>query len=217
MQALIGQKLGMTQVYDQAGHRVAVTVLAVGPCPVVQRKTTERDGYEAVQLGFGETTERRTSKPHAARFTKQGLVPCRHLSEFRVTADEELKAGDTVGASVFEGVEYVDVKGVTKGQGFAGVVKRHGMRGGRMTHGGHSKRRVGSIGQCSYPARVAKGQRMPGHMGNVTITTQNLRVVEVRGEDNVLLVRGAVPGPTGSIITVRKALKKGAAAGGKGK
>ncbi len=216
MQALIGQKLGMTQVYDQDGKRVAVTVLAVGPCPVVQRKTKAIDGYEAVQLGFGETTEKPLTKPQVARFTKLGLTPCRHLGEFRVDADEALKAGDTVGAAVFEGVEYVDVDGVTKGRGFQGVVRRYRMAGGRMTHGGHSRRRVGSIGQCSYPARVAKGQRMPGHMGHVRVTTQNLRVVEVRSEDNLLLVRGAVPGPKGAIITVRRALKKGASAGGKG-
>jgi large subunit ribosomal protein L3 len=216
MQALIGQKLGMTQVYDQDGVRVPVTVLAVGPCPVVQRKTREIDGYEAVQLGYGETRESRIAKSQAARFTKLGLAPCRHLSEFRVEAGDAVKAGDTVGVDLFEGVEYVDVEGVTKGRGFAGVVKRYKMAGGRMTHGGHARRRVGSIGQCSYPARVAKGQRMPGHMGHVTVTTQNLKVVQVRGEDNVLLVRGAVPGPKGAIITVRKALKKGASAGGKG-
>jgi large subunit ribosomal protein L3 len=216
MQALIGKKLGMTQVYDQDGTRVPVTVLAVGPCPVVQRKTTATDGYEAVQVGFGETRENRLSKPQAARFTKAGVPFCRHLGEFKVEADDEVKAGDTLGADVFEGVDYVDVEGVTKGRGFAGVVKRHRMAGGRMTHGGHARRRVGSIGQCSYPARVAKGQRMPGHMGHVKVTTQNLKVVAVRGEDNVVLVRGAVPGPKGAIVTVRKALKKGASAGGKG-
>ncbi|MBT3294167.1 MAG: 50S ribosomal protein L3 [Verrucomicrobia bacterium] len=216
MQALIGRKLGMTQVYDQDGVRVPVTVLAVGPCPVVQRKTRESDGYEAVQLGFGEAKESRIAKPQTARFVKLGLAPCRHLSEFRVEAGDEVKAGDILGADVFDGVTYVDVEGVTKGRGFAGVVKRYKMAGGRMTHGGHARRRVGSIGQCSYPARVAKGQRMPGHMGHVKVTTQNLKVVEVRGEDNLLLVRGAVPGPKGAIITVRKALKKGASAGGKG-
>ncbi len=217
MQALIGQKLGMTQVYDENGVRVPVTVLAVGPCPVVQRKTTATDGYEAVQIGFGETRESRLSKAQAARFAKAGAAYCKHLKEFKVAADNELKAGDTLGVDLFEGVAYVDVEGVTKGRGFQGVVKRHRMAGGRMTHGGHSRRRVGSIGQCSYPARVAKGQRMPGHMGHVKVTTQNLKVVSIRSEDNVLLVRGAVPGPKGALVTVRKALKKqGASAGGKG-
>jgi large subunit ribosomal protein L3 len=216
MQALIGQKLGMTQVYDENGTRVPVTVLAVGPCPVVQRKTTETDGYEAAQIGFGETKEKRLNKAQAARFTKAGVPFCKYLAEVVVAADDEVKAGDTVGADIFEDIKFVDVEGVTKGRGFQGVVKRYRMAGGRMTHGGHSKRRVGSIGQCSYPARVAKGQRMPGHMGHVKVTTQNLKVVAVRGEDNVLLVRGAVPGPKGAIVTVRKALKKGAAAGGKG-
>jgi large subunit ribosomal protein L3 len=216
MQALIGRKLGMTQVYDRDGVRVPVTVLAVGPCPVVQRKTKAMDGYEAVQIGFGDTIEKRLGKPRTARFTKLGLTPCRHLAEFRVDADEAAKAGDVLGAAIFEGVDYVDVEGVTKGRGFQGVVMRHRMAGGPETHGGHSKRRVGSIGQCSFPARVIKGQRMPGHMGHVKVTTQNLKVVALRGEDNVLLVRGAVPGPKGAIVTVRKALKKGASAGGKG-
>lgn len=216
MEALIGQKLGMTQVYDAHGVRVPVTVLAVGPCPVVQRKTTAQDGYEGVQLGFGPVKAKRLSKAQATRCTRAGVPLCRHLAEFRVAAADEVKAGDTLGANVFEGVAYVDIEGVTKGRGFQGVVKRHRMAGGRMTHGGHSPRRMGAIGQCAYPARVAKGRRMPGQMGHVKVTTQNLKVVAVRGEDNILLVRGGVPGATGSIVTVRKALKKGAAAGGKG-
>lgn len=209
MQGLIGKKLGMTQVHDADGQWVPVTVIEVGPCLVVQRKTADRDGYEAVQLGFGEQKEHRVAKPLLGRYKKIGNQPRRHLKEFRLDGEEEVNAGDVVTAAmVFEGISHVDVLGITKGQGFQGAVKRHGMAGGRMTHGGHSKRRIGAIGQCAYPARVAKGKRMPGHMGHVYVTVQNLRVVDLRGEDNLLLVRGAVPGPTGAIIVVRKALKK---------
>ena len=180
-----------------------------GPCPVVQRKSGDTDGYDAVQLGFGEQKERRVSKPQRVRFKNAGTVACNILREFDISPDEKIEVGQTLTAGLFEGVEFVDVIGTTKGRGFAGVVKRYNMAGGRMTHGGHSKRRVGSIGQCSYPARVAKGQRMPGHMGNVRVTVQNLKVVKVRSEDNVLLIRGAVPGPNGSIVIIKKALKKG--------
>ena len=214
MQGLIGRKLGMTRVFDRDGRRVAVTVIEAGPCAVVQRKTVDRDGYDAVQLGFGETTANRVTRPEAARFEKVGVAPRKHLREFRVDPAEELNAGDTVGASVLEGVGFVDVVGGTKGRGFQGVVKRYRMAGGRMTHGGHSRRRVGAIGQCAYPGRVAKGQRMPGHMGHRRVTTQNLRVVELRGDENLLLVEGAVPGPTGSVLVVRRALKKTSGAGG---
>ncbi len=209
MQGLIGKKIGMTQVYDDQGRRVAVTVIQAGPCPVVQRKSGDTDGYDAVQLGFGEQKERRVSKPQRVRFKNAGTVACNILREFDISPDEKIEVGQTLTAGLFEGVEFVDVIGTTKGRGFAGVVKRYNMAGGRMTHGGHSKRRVGSIGQCSYPARVAKGQRMPGHMGNVRVTVQNLKVVKVRSEDNVLLIRGAVPGPNGSIVIIKKALKKG--------
>jgi len=209
MQGLIGRKLGMTQVHDADGRWVAVTVIEAGPCLVVQRKTADRDGYEAVQLGFGEQKEHRVAKPLLGRYKKIGNQPRRYLKEFRLDGEEEVNAGDVVTAAmVFEGTSHVDVLGITKGRGFQGAVKRHGMAGGRMTHGGHSKRRIGAIGQCAYPARVAKGKRMPGHMGQVRVTVQNLRVVDLRGEDNLLLVRGAVPGPTGAIFVVRKALKK---------
>jgi len=208
MKGLLGKKLGMTQVYDDAGRRVAVTVIEAGPCVVVQRKTRDTDGYDAVQLGFEKQLEQRVNRPSLARYKKVGASPCKHLREFRIDADDETKAGDTVDLSVLEGATHVDISGTTKGRGFQGAVKRHNMAGGRMTHGGHSKRRVGSIGQCSYPARVMKGQRMPGHMGNVRRTRQNLKVIMVRGEENLLLVQGAVPGPTGGIIEVKRALKK---------
>jgi large subunit ribosomal protein L3 len=211
MQGLIGKKLGMTQVFDADGRRVAVTVIEAGPCVVVQRKTRERDGYDAVQVGFGAARPRRTARAAAARFTAAGCAPQRVLREFAPDPeDAELAPGQTLTVGVFEGVGWVDVTGTTKGRGFQGVVKRHRMRGGPLTHGGHSKRRVGSIGQCSYPARVAKNQRMPGHMGHVHRTQQNLKVVGIRPEENLLLVKGAVAGPNGGLVMVRRALKKGA-------
>ncbi len=208
MNGLIGQKLGMTQIFDAEGRRVAVTVISAGPCVVVQRKTRDRDGYDAVQLGYGPQKASRVNKPAAGAFLKAGVAVHRILREFSCTDPEVPAVGEQVTASMFEGVTYVDVIGTTKGRGFAGVMKRHGMAGGRMTHGGHSKRRVGSIGQCSYPARVAKGQKMPGHMGNARVTQQNLKLLDVRGAENLLLVQGAVPGPNGGLVIVNKALKK---------
>ena len=210
MQGLLAKKLGMTQVNDGAGNRIPVTVLAVGPCVVTQRKTKAVDGYDAVQLGFGDQAERRVSKARAGQCKKAGVTPKRHLREFKLDAGEDPNLGDAITASIFADVGYVDVTGTTKGRGFQGVVKRHDMAGGRMTHGGHSKRRVGSIGQCSFPARVAKNQRMPGHMGNVRVTQQNLKVVRTDEARNLLLIHGAVPGPTGCLLEVRKALKKSA-------
>ena len=207
MQGLLGKKLGMTQVFDEKGHRVGVTVIEVGPCVVLEMRNNG-GGSNVAQVGFGEQKEQRVTKAAMGRFKRADTGAKRHLREFAVDDGEEVKAGDTLTASVFDGVTHVDIVGLTKGRGFQGAVKRHGMKGGRMTHGGHSKRRIGAIGQCAYPARVAKGKRMPGHMGHVRITVQNLRVVEVRGEENLVLVRGAVPGPNGSIISVKKALKK---------
>lgn len=195
-------------MFDEAGRRVAVTVIEAGPCVVVQRKTQACDGYDAVQLGFGETKERRVTKAAMGRFRKAGTTARRVVREFFADDGDEQKEGDTVSLDIFEGVERVDVTGVTKGRGFAGVVRRHGMHGGPKTHGGHSKRRVGAIGQCAYPARVAKGRGMPGHMGHVRTTQQNLKIVARRPEDNVILIHGAVPGPSGSVVLVKKALKR---------
>ncbi|MCS6770431.1 MAG: 50S ribosomal protein L3 [Kiritimatiellae bacterium] len=208
MNGLIGRKLGMTQVYDESGRFVPVTIIAAGPCVVVQRKTAARDGYDAVQLGFLEQKESRLTKPELGRFKKAGVAPCRVLREIRVSPDDSIKEGDQVTAAIFEGVTHVDVTGTTKGRGFQGVVKRHRMGGGPQSHGHMSHRRIGAIGQRTWPARIMKNKRMPGHMGNVRVTTQNLRVVQVRPADHVLLVEGAVPGPTGGLVIVRKALKK---------
>ncbi|MFO7870311.1 MAG: 50S ribosomal protein L3 [Kiritimatiellia bacterium] len=208
MQGLIGKKLGMTRIFDDDGRRVAVTVIQAGPCVVIQRRNAAKDGYEAVQVGYAPVKESRVPKPLLGRFRKAGVNPMRHLMEFGIDDGEELKGGDTVTVSLFAGVPFVDVTGITKGRGFQGVVKRYNMGGGRMTHGGHSKRRIGAIGQCSYPARVARGKKMPGHMGNARATQQNLRVMGVREDDNVLIVRGAVPGPNGGTVVVRKSIKR---------
>lgn len=209
MKSLIGKKLGMTQIFDDEGCRVPVTVIEAGPCSVVQRKTAETDGYEAVQIGFSEQKEHRVSKPLLGHFKKAGLAPMRELAEVIVSADDEAKAGDTLTAGVFEEVNFVDVIGRTKGKGFQGVVKRHGFAGGRASHGGKSTLRTpGSIGMCEFPARVFKGKKMAGQMGDVNITVQNLKVVQVRAEENLILLKGAVPGANGSTIVLREALKK---------
>jgi large subunit ribosomal protein L3 len=212
MQGILGKKLGMSQVVNGKGELVPVTIIEAGPCLVVQRKTKEKNGYDSVQIGFGDCTEKHMIKPLRGQFknAKKGLdLPYRrHLKEFKVESADASKAGDPVTVGMFEGVTHVDVEGVTKGRGFQGVVKRHNMGGGPMTHGGHSKRRIGSNGQNVTPARVMKGKRMAGHMGNVNVTVQNLEVVAVRGEQNLLLVKGAIPGPNGALLTVRKAIKK---------
>ena len=210
MQGMIGKKLGMTQVYDAQGQHVPVTVIEAGPCVVLQRKTAKTDGYEAVQLGFLAQKESRLSKASAGRFKKAGVAAQKKVAEVLVDAASEAKPGDSITASIFEGVSHVDISGVTKGQGYQGVVKRHRMGGGPQSHGHMSHRRIGAIGQRTWPARIMKNKRMPGHMGHLNITVQNLRVVQVRPEDNVLLVEGAVPGPTGAIVMVCKAVKKAA-------
>lgn len=208
MQGILGKKIGMTRVFGDEGRQIPVTVLEVGPCVVVRRKTKERDGYDAVQIGFSGAKESRVSKPLMGQFKAAGVAPCKYLKEVAVESGDARKAGDVVTVSVLDGAKFVDVEGVTKGRGFQGVVRRHGMRGGPMTHGGHSKRRVGSIGCRTFPGTVHRGKRMPGHMGNSNITTQNLEVVQLRSEENLLLVCGAVPGPSGGVVMIRKALKK---------
>ena len=208
MKSLIGKKLGMTQIFDENGALVPVTVIEAGPCSVIQRKTTEKDGYEAIQIGFGEQKEQRVSKPLVGHFKKAGSGALRELREVRVSADDETKAGDTLTASVFEETKFVDVLGVTKGKGFQGVVRRHGFSGGRASHGSHMHRRSGSIGMCEHPGRVFKGKKMGGHMGDTHITVQNLKVVQVRPEENLVLVKGSVPGANGSTLVLREALKK---------
>ena len=210
MNAIIGRKVGMTQVFDDNGVQIPVTVIEAGPCVVVQRKTSEADGYDAVQLGFLEQKPQRLGKASLGRFEKAGVTPRRVLREFRCESASELKSGDEVKAGVFTDVNFVDITGVTKGRGFQGVVKRFNFGGGRASHGGKSKlRSPGSIGMREWPGRVFKGKKMPGQMGNRNVTTQNIKVVQVREDDNVILVKGSVPGPNGGVVLVRKAVKKG--------
>jgi large subunit ribosomal protein L3 len=206
---LLGKKLGMTRLFTEDGRWIEVTVLETGPCTVVQRKTKEKDGYDAVQLGFGEVKEQRLKKPQKGHFQKAGVVPKRTLREFRVAEDSELQAGDELKVDLFSAGERVDVIGTSKGRGFAGVMRRHGFKGGPGAHGSNFHRRPGSIGNSADPAEVYKNKRMPGHMGDRRITVQNLEVVTVDPERNLLLVRGAVPGANGGLITVSKAVKGG--------
>ncbi|MDR0993128.1 MAG: 50S ribosomal protein L3 [Verrucomicrobiota bacterium] len=208
MQTLIGKKIGMTRIYDEDGQQIPVTVVQVGPCVVTQRKIKASDGYDAVQLGFEEQKEQRLSKPEKGHFAKAGVKAQKTLREVRVEAGDELKVGDVLTAALFDGVSFVDVLGHTKGRGFQGVIRRYKMRGGRASHGGAWLRRPGSIGNREWPARVFKNKKMPGQMGSVDITTQNMRVVKVLADENALLLEGAVPGPSGGIVLVRKAIKK---------
>ena len=209
MKSLIGKKVGMTQIYDEAGKIVPVTVIQAGPCVVVDVKTQDRDGYSAVQLGFGEKKAKNVSKAVAGHCAKAGVkeLPAL-LREFRTEGDAEIALGTVLTADVFAANDYLDITGTTKGRGFQGVVKRHNFGGGRASHGGAWTRRPGSIGCREWPGNVIKGKRMPGHMGNVRRTAQNLQVVRVMAEDNVLLVRGAVPGANGGTLLIREAIKK---------
>ncbi|RJP20153.1 MAG: 50S ribosomal protein L3 [Candidatus Abyssobacteria bacterium SURF_5] len=203
---LLGKKIGMSQVFTEEGNLVPVTVLEVGPCAVTQLKNNERDGYEAVQLGFAEK-KRNVTKPLQGHFKRAGVSSRRHLREFSLSPSVELKEGAEVRADVFTAGDLVDVSGTTKGRGFAGVVRRYKFGGGPASHGHTSHRRVGSIGQCADTSEVWKGKGMPGHMGAVRRTIQNLKVVKVDGEKNLLLVQGAVPGPNGGMIEIRSAIK----------
>jgi len=209
MEGILGKKLGMTQVFGDHGTMVPVTVLEVGPCLVVQRKTKDNDGYEAVQVGLVEAkTPRNTTQPMKGHFKKAGVAPTRRTAEFKLgEGDEDLKAGDEIKASIFNPGEYVDVVGTSKGKGFQGVVKRHGFRGGRATHGSMFHRAPGSIGASSFPSRVYPGMRAAGRMGGVRNTAKNLMVVSVDAEKNLVLVRGAVPGAINSYVTVKRAKK----------
>ncbi|MGN0852511.1 MAG: 50S ribosomal protein L3 [Kiritimatiellia bacterium] len=215
MEGLIGKKIGMTQIFDADGKRICVTVVEVGPCPVVQVKTEEKDGYKAVQLGFGEQKKQRLTKAVAGHQEKTGGLADRKvrvLKEFAPDAGEEVKVGDVLTVANFEGVKYVDVTGTTKGKGFAGVLKRYHFAGGNLTHGGHSKRRTGGLAARDLPGWIEKGKKMPGHMGDVTRTAVNLEVIQVRPEDNALLVKGSIPGARNATVFIRKSLKNAALA-----
>jgi large subunit ribosomal protein L3 len=205
--AILGKKLGMTQVFAENGDVIPVTVLKAGPCVVVQRKTTQKDGYEAAQLGLVELPPpKRVTKPREGHFKKAGANPVRFLREVRLAPNPgDVKVGDKVLADVFAVNDLVDVTGVSKGRGFAGVHKRHHFGGGGGSHGSMFHRAPGSIGASAWPSRVMKGMRAAGHMGHTRATARNLRVVQVSADDNTLLIQGAVPGPQGSYVIVRKA------------
>jgi large subunit ribosomal protein L3 len=201
---ILGEKLGMTQVFTDDGRAVPVTVIKAGPCHVVQVKTPERDGYSAVQLSYG--ARKRTSKPSAGHFGAAGVDPARYLVELRT--DETFEAGQEVRADIFEAGEHADVVGVSKGKGFAGTMKRHGFGGMPASHGTERKHRSpGAIGACATPSRVFRGTKMPGQMGNVRVTVLNLEVVEADAERGLLLLKGAVPGPVGGLVMVRSSVK----------
>ena len=204
---IIGRKIGMTQIFDENGHVIPVTVIEAGPCVVAQIKTIDNDGYNAVQLGFGDIKDKHINKPEAGHFAKAKLANKKHLREFRLDSIEGIKVGDEVKADVFEAGEKIDVQGISKGKGFQGVIKRHGQHRGPMGHGSMYHRRPGSMGSTSTPGRVFKGKKLPGHMGRVTITIQNLDVVKVDMDKNVILVKGSVPGAKGSILKIKSAVK----------
>jgi large subunit ribosomal protein L3 len=211
MKGILGTKLGMTQVFDEANRVVPVTVVKAGPCVVTQVRTQDNDGYIAVQLAYGQIDPRKVNKPKAGHFAKAGVTPRRYVAELRTTDAGEYSVGQEITAAVFADGSIVDVTGTSKGKGYAGVMKRHGFKGLGAGHGVQRKHRSpGSIGACATPGRVFKGVRMAGRMGHVKVTTQNLTVHRVDEESGLLLIKGAIPGPKGSLVFVRSAVKGGA-------
>ena len=208
VKGLLGEKLGMTQVWDADNRLIPVTVVAVGPCVVTQLRSEGVDGYNAVQIGYGQIDPRKVTKPLTGHFEKAGVTPRRHLAELRTSDAGEYSLGQELTAEAFEAGQKVDVVGRTKGKGFAGVMKRHGFAGVSASHGAHrNHRKPGSIGGCATPGRVFKGMRMAGRMGGVRQTTQNLQIHAVDAEKGLLLIKGAVPGPAGAVVLVRTAIK----------
>ena len=205
IEGMIGRKIGMTQLFGEDGRVTPVTVIEAGPCVVVQRKTTEKDGYESAQLGLVDAAAaKRANKPQKGHHEKAGVPPTRVRREFALIGDAEVKAGDAVSVKIFEDVSNVDIIGTSKGRGFQGVMKRHGFGGGKATHGSMHHRGPGSIGQSAWPSKVMKGMRGPGQMGNKRITCKNLKIVRIDEEKNLLLVRGSVPGSRGTTLMIRR-------------
>ena len=204
---LIGKKIGMTQIFDESGKVIPVTVIEAGPCVIAQVKTEETDGYTAVQLGYGDIKEKKLNKPTKGHFTKVNVTPKKHLREFRLESVEGLTVGQELKADVFAVGDKLDIQGTSKGKGFQGVIKRHGQSRGPMGHGSMYHRRPGSMGPTSTPGRVFKGKKLPGHMGVETITIQNLEVVRVDLDKNVILVKGSVPGVKGAILKLKSSVK----------
>ena len=207
--AILGRKLGMTQIFTEEGKVVPVTVIESGNNVVIQNKTTESDGYNAVQLGFGEIKEKHLTKPLKGRFEKAGVEPVKYIREMRLTAPSEYKVGDKIGVDIFEAGQLVDVTGISKGKGFAGTVKRHGFARGPMGHGSKSHREPGSTGAMisGHGGRVLKGKKLPGHMGNERVTVQRLTLVKVDTDRNLLLIKGAVPGPKKGLLMIKETVK----------
>ncbi len=206
---LIGKKIGMTQIFDEAGKGVPVTVIEAGPCVVTQLKTAENDGYEAVQLGFGDVSPKHTNKPMTGHFKKNDLPFKRTLKEFRLDDISNVNVGDVLKADVFAAGDVIDVSGVSKGKGFQGAIKRHNQHRLKETHGtGPVVRQAGSMGACSSPSRIFKGKGMAGHMGAENVTVQNLVIVKIDAENNLIAIKGAIPGPKGGVVCITDAVKK---------
>ena len=202
---ILGRKLGMTQVWSDDDRLLPVTVIEAGPCVVTQVKTDKRDGYRAVQIGFGFIKESKVNKPMAGHFAKAKVEAKKYLAEIRLGADDDFKLGQMITVEAFEGAKHVHVSGVSKGKGFAGVMKRYNFKGGPGGHGSHFHRAPGSVGQCATPSRVFKGMKLPGHMGSEMVTVKNLDIVKIDTEQNLILVKGAVPGAKGALLTIRQA------------
>ncbi len=205
--AILGKKLGMTQIFAEDGTLVPVTVIEAGPCSVVQKKTVEIDGYSAVQVGFVDKKEKKANKPEKGHFAKAGVSVKRYVKEFKLDGAADMNVGDEIKVDAFESGEMIDVTGTSKGHGYAGTIKRWGTHRGPMTHGSHYHRGPGSLGACSSPSRVFKGKKLPGHYGVETVTIQNLDLVKVDTERNLLLVKGSVPGPKGGLLIIKNAVK----------
>jgi len=206
--AIIGKKVGMTQIFEENGRVIPVTVIEAGPCVVAQKKTIEKDGYNSVQLAFGDVAERKLTKPEMGHLKKAGVSPKRHLKEFKLDNASELEVGAEIKAGVFAAGDHIDVTGTSKGHGFEGSVKRHGTHVQKNSHGGGPvHRHSGSMGACSTPSRIFKGKNMPGHMGAEQVTIQNLDVVKVDEELNMIVVRGAIPGPKGGLVYIKSTVK----------
>ena len=210
IKGLLGKKLGMTQIFDENNHVVPVTVVEAGPCVITQIRPQETDGYTAIQIAYGDIDPRKVKKPQAGHFNKAGVTPRRHVAEIRMDDVSGYELGQEITANIFDGITFVDVTGITKGKGFAGGMKRHGFAGQGAGHGNQaSHRRVGGIGACATPGRVFKGKRMAGRMGQDRVTTQNLKIQKIDADANLILIKGAIPGNRGGIVTVKTAVKGG--------
>ncbi|MEJ2200217.1 MAG: 50S ribosomal protein L3 [Desulfuromonadaceae bacterium] len=204
MKGILGKKLGMTQVFAIDGKRIPVTVIEAGPCVVLQKKTVATDGYNAIQVGFGARSAHRTNKPEMGHFKKAGMGAFQYVREFRVDNIDDFNIGDKIGCDAFAAGDIIDVTGISKGKGFQGVIRRWNFAGGRMSHGSKFHRAPGAIGCSAWPSRVFKGKKMAGQMGNARVTTKNLEVVDVRADENLILIKGAVPGAKNGLVTIQK-------------